>query len=228
MTAIFQTIFSNAFSWMKMYKFRLRFHWSLLPGVRLTIFQYWFRQWLGADQATSHCLDQWWLIYWRMYASLGIHELMACMAVLYHLTIQLYTWGKIAKVYNISLIKLYIDNHSHQRSLMTLPKEVYIRTNTQWKQSSYHLQQSPRANNCHDINSQLWMEKPARAMLLCNTTECIIVELGCVSTIDFNKSCPRRQVQYIIAIIEANCELIGKEKKTDYSSFIPLLIPEYI
>ena len=41
--AIFQTIFSNAFSWMKMYKFRLRFHWSLFPMAHLTIFQHWFR-----------------------------------------------------------------------------------------------------------------------------------------------------------------------------------------
>ena len=39
----FQTTFSNAFSWMKMYQFRLRFHWSLLPRVELTIFQHWFR-----------------------------------------------------------------------------------------------------------------------------------------------------------------------------------------
>ena len=38
MAAILQTIFSNAFSWMNMYKFRLRFHWSLLPGVQLKIF----------------------------------------------------------------------------------------------------------------------------------------------------------------------------------------------
>ena len=29
MAAIFQTTFSNAFSWMKMYEFRLKFHWSL-------------------------------------------------------------------------------------------------------------------------------------------------------------------------------------------------------
>ena len=43
MAAIFQTIFSNAFSWMKMYEFRLRFHWSLLPEVQLIIFQHWFR-----------------------------------------------------------------------------------------------------------------------------------------------------------------------------------------
>ena len=35
MAAIFQTTFSHAFSWMKMYKFRLRFHWSLFPRVQL-------------------------------------------------------------------------------------------------------------------------------------------------------------------------------------------------
>ena len=43
MDAISQTTFSNAFSWMKIYKFRLRFHWSLFPGVQLKIFQHWFR-----------------------------------------------------------------------------------------------------------------------------------------------------------------------------------------
>ena len=43
MAAIFQTTLSNGFSWMKMFKFRLRFHWSLLPRVQLTIFQCWFR-----------------------------------------------------------------------------------------------------------------------------------------------------------------------------------------
>ena len=36
--AIFQTTFSNAFSWKKMYQFRLGFHRSLFPGVQLTIF----------------------------------------------------------------------------------------------------------------------------------------------------------------------------------------------
>ena len=43
MAAIFQTIFSNAFSWMKMDEFRLTFHWSLFLRVQLTIFQHWFR-----------------------------------------------------------------------------------------------------------------------------------------------------------------------------------------
>ena len=43
MTAIFQTTFSNAFSWIKMYEFRLGFHWSLFLRVQLIIFQHWFR-----------------------------------------------------------------------------------------------------------------------------------------------------------------------------------------
>ena len=53
MAAIFQT-YSNGFPWMKMYEFWLKFHRSLFLGVQLTIFQHWFRWWLGADQATSH------------------------------------------------------------------------------------------------------------------------------------------------------------------------------
>ena len=43
MAAIFQTIFSNAFSCMKMFEFRLTFHCSLFLRVQLTIFQHWFR-----------------------------------------------------------------------------------------------------------------------------------------------------------------------------------------
>ena len=39
----FHTTFSNAFSWMKMYQFRLRFHWNLFLRVQLTISQHWFR-----------------------------------------------------------------------------------------------------------------------------------------------------------------------------------------
>ena len=41
--AISQTTFSNAFSWMKMFELRLKFHWSLFLRVQLTIFQHWFR-----------------------------------------------------------------------------------------------------------------------------------------------------------------------------------------
>ena len=75
MDAISQTTFSSAFSWMKIFEFRWKFHWSLFLRVQLTIFQHWFRYWLGAVQATSHYLNQWWLVYWRIYASLGLNEL---------------------------------------------------------------------------------------------------------------------------------------------------------
>ena len=42
MAAISQTTFSNAFSRIKMYKFRLGFHWNLFLRFELTIFQDWF------------------------------------------------------------------------------------------------------------------------------------------------------------------------------------------
>ena len=66
MAAIFQTIYSNAFSWMKMCEFWLRVQWSLFLRVQSTIFQQCFRQ--------CHFLNQWWLVYWRI--SLGLNELM--------------------------------------------------------------------------------------------------------------------------------------------------------
>ena len=42
-------IFSNAFSFVKIYQFRLKYHRSLLLKAQLIIFQHWFTQWLGAD-----------------------------------------------------------------------------------------------------------------------------------------------------------------------------------
>ena len=75
MDVISQTTGSSAFSWKKMFEFRLKFHWSLFLRVQLTIIQHCFRQWLGAVQATSHYLKQWWLVHWRIYASPGLNEL---------------------------------------------------------------------------------------------------------------------------------------------------------
>ena len=43
MAGIFQMTFLYAFSWMKIYEYQLKFHWSLFPWVQLTIFQHWFR-----------------------------------------------------------------------------------------------------------------------------------------------------------------------------------------
>ena len=48
---ISQTRFSNVFSWIKMYELRLIFHCSLFTSLELTIWQHWFRYWLGAGQA---------------------------------------------------------------------------------------------------------------------------------------------------------------------------------
>ena len=55
-----QTAFWNAFSWLKSFVIWFEFHWSLLLKVQLTISQHWFRNWLGAKQATSHYLNQCW------------------------------------------------------------------------------------------------------------------------------------------------------------------------
>ena len=75
MADILHTIYSNAFSCMKINEFHIGFQWSWFLRFKLTIFQNWFRQWLGDDQATSHYLNQWWLVYWRIYASLSLNEL---------------------------------------------------------------------------------------------------------------------------------------------------------
>ena len=59
MAVFSQTTFSNTFSWMKNYEFRLEFQRSLFLRAQLMIFQHWFGLWPGADQATSHYLNQW-------------------------------------------------------------------------------------------------------------------------------------------------------------------------
>ena len=98
MAAIFQTTFSNALSWMKKYKFRLRFHWTLFPRVQLTMLQHWFIWWLSAVQATSYYLNQSWLFYWRIYASLGLNELTH--------------WGRVT---HICVSKITIAGPVHRR-----------------------------------------------------------------------------------------------------------------
>ena len=64
---IFKSIFLNENVWISVE--------IMLKFVHLTILQRWFRKWLGAHQATSHCMNQWLLLYGRIYASLGFNEL---------------------------------------------------------------------------------------------------------------------------------------------------------
>ena len=60
---IFTRIFWKEYIWIP-----LKFHWSLLLWM-LTILQHWFRYWFGVFQATSHYLNQLWLVYWRIYVT---------------------------------------------------------------------------------------------------------------------------------------------------------------
>ena len=60
MVAILQMTFSNWLSWMKPGVFLFKFHWVLFLMVQLTINHQCLRQWLGADQVTSHYLSHWW------------------------------------------------------------------------------------------------------------------------------------------------------------------------
>ena len=84
MASISQMTISNAFSWAKMYEFRLKCHWNLFLGVQftdfflgvqLTLLQHWCRSWLGTDQVPNHYWNQWWLVYWCINVSLGLSEL---------------------------------------------------------------------------------------------------------------------------------------------------------
>ena len=75
MTAISQTIFSCAFSWMKSFVLRLKFHWHLFLRVQLIITS------IGSDNGLAP--DRWhdiiwtnaYQIHWRLYAALGGNEL---------------------------------------------------------------------------------------------------------------------------------------------------------
>ena len=71
--AAFQMTFSNVFSWIKIYEFRFEYRWNTFLGA-----QHWFKWRLGAYQAISHYLNQWWLVYWRIYSSVGPNEQTQC------------------------------------------------------------------------------------------------------------------------------------------------------
>ena len=60
--SLWQTTFSNTFSWMKIYEFRLKFHWSLFPRVHLfnnipALFQKMAWCWSGNKPLSEM---QWW------------------------------------------------------------------------------------------------------------------------------------------------------------------------
>ena len=111
MDIISLTTFSNVFSKLKMFEFRLKFHWSLFRRVKLAIFQHRFRKWLGAVQSTSHYLNQWWLVYRHIYASLRINELFKMQAIETH---PQYThWSVLMHICINLLMHMCINEPSH-------------------------------------------------------------------------------------------------------------------
>ena len=73
MAVISETTYSNAFSQMKKYEFWLKFHWSLLLRVQLTISEHWFR--ISEDYLAPNRQQDIILVYWHKHASLGLNEL---------------------------------------------------------------------------------------------------------------------------------------------------------
>ena len=112
MATIFQTIFANAFSWMKMYKFRLRFHWSLFRRVPLTIFQH--SSDYGLVQVRRQAII--WTdddpVYRCKYASLGLNELR--IEVPFCKTLHLTHWplGRSGNSFKAIIFKLIVQNNS--------------------------------------------------------------------------------------------------------------------
>ena len=68
---------------------------KFVPRSLIDNFQHWFRHWLW-HQATSHYLNQWWIVYWRVHGSLGLNELTHCSLRYFADTIVKYIfWTKI-------------------------------------------------------------------------------------------------------------------------------------
>ena len=108
-----------------MHEFRLRFHWSLFLRFELTIFQHWFRWWLDAGQATSHYLSQWWLVYWRIYASHGLNELNTTH---YHESLSAKENNSIVLIRGLHLIYTYpsILHFQNPQYLASPPPYMYV------------------------------------------------------------------------------------------------------
>ena len=67
---ILKCIFLNENIWISL-KISLKF----VPEVQINNIPALVQIMLGTDQATSHYVEQWWLVYWGIYASLGLNEL---------------------------------------------------------------------------------------------------------------------------------------------------------
>ena len=81
MADIFQTIFSSAFSWIKMYLATIEFSLILVASGPINNTSALVKIMAWRRPGDSHYLNQWWLIYRRIYASFGPNELMSMFAI---------------------------------------------------------------------------------------------------------------------------------------------------
>ena len=75
MATISQTIFSDAFSWMKIFVFWLKFHWSLFLRVQLTIAQHGLDNGLAPNRRQAVIWNNADPIHWCIFVALGEDEL---------------------------------------------------------------------------------------------------------------------------------------------------------
>ena len=100
----------------------------LLPGPQ-SLYRY------GADQATSHHLNQWWLVYWRMYASFGLseiehihttHSAPAPYSTMHHLEQKCAHMGQVRRW--ICEIGIYVKHYCQMKCSMSFNK-IWILNN---------------------------------------------------------------------------------------------------
>ena len=72
MAALLQTTFSNAFSGMKMYEFRLQFHWSLFLRGPIKNSRIWSYDGLALTMRQAIVLTNDGIVYWRIF--LNVHS----------------------------------------------------------------------------------------------------------------------------------------------------------
>ena len=63
---------------------------------------------LGADQATSHYLKQWWLVYWCIYVSLCLNEIIKDLTALW---IQLEGWPRAIRHHKLGAFNTWWNSH---------------------------------------------------------------------------------------------------------------------
>ena len=117
MAAIFQMTFSNAFSWMKMYEFRLWVQWTLFPRVQSTIFQHWFRQWLSANEPMM-------VILLHIYASLGLNELKHDVLIHYDDVIMT---AMVSQITSLMIVYSTVYSGTYQRKHQISASLVFVR-----------------------------------------------------------------------------------------------------